>query len=139
MTDYIKREDAVRRIAVLIAAEAESDGYEDQPMENYIEYASEDLADIPSADVAPVRHGRWIIECASEDLADIPSADVAPVRHGRWIYEGNELVCSRCGGSVSFSRNNDGLALSGKAWALGIYCQTCGAKMDEGGNGWNLR
>lgn len=60
MSDYIKREDAVRRIAVLIAAEAESDGYEDQPMENYIEYASEDLADIPSADVAPVRHGRWI-------------------------------------------------------------------------------
>lgn len=59
--------------------------------------------------------------------------DVAPVRHGRWIYEGNELVCSRCGGSVSFSRNNDGLALSGKAWTLGIYCQTCGAKMDEGG------
>ena len=54
MTDYIKREDAVRRIAVLIAAEAESDGYEDQPMENYIEYASEDLADIPSADVVPV-------------------------------------------------------------------------------------
>ena len=54
MADYIKREDAARRIAVLIAAEAESDGYEDQPMENYIEYASEDLADIPSADVAPV-------------------------------------------------------------------------------------
>ena len=54
MSDYIKREDAVRRIAVLIAAEAESDGYEDQPMENYIEYASEDLADIPSADVVPV-------------------------------------------------------------------------------------
>ena len=56
MDDYIKREDAVRRIAVLIAAEAESDGCEDQPMDNYIEYASEDLADIPSADVAPVRH-----------------------------------------------------------------------------------
>lgn len=52
--DYIKREDAVRRIAVLMAAEAESDGCEDQPMDTYIEYASEDLADIPSADVAPV-------------------------------------------------------------------------------------
>lgn len=52
--DYIKREDAVRRIAVLMAAEAESDGCEDQPMDTYIEYASEDLADIPSADVVPV-------------------------------------------------------------------------------------
>ena len=60
MNDYIKREDAVRRIAVLMAAEAESYGCEDQPMDTYIEYASEDLADIPSADVAPVRHGRWI-------------------------------------------------------------------------------
>lgn len=67
------------------------------------------------------------------ELVKSKSADVAPVRHGRWIYEGNELVCSRCGGPVSFSRNNDGLALSGKAWVLGIYCQTCGAKMDEGG------
>ena len=114
MTDYIKREDAARVMAILMAAEAEADGYPDAPIDNYIEYAL-------------------------EDLEDIPSADVAPVRHGRWIYEGNELVCSRCGGSVSFSRNNDGLALSGKAWALGIYCQTCGAKMDEGGNGWNLR
>ena len=69
------------------------------------------------------------MDCLNEIY--VPSADVAPVRHGRWIYEGNELVCSRCGGPVSFSRNNDGLALSGKAWALGIYCQTCGAKMDE--------
>ena len=62
MSDYIKREDAVRRIAVLMAAEAESDGSEDQPMDTYIEYASEDLADIPPADVAPVvrcKDCRW--------------------------------------------------------------------------------
>ena len=66
MSDYIKREDAVRRIAVLMAAEAESDGCEDQPMDNYIEYASEDLADIPPADVVPVRHGHWEVIDAEE-------------------------------------------------------------------------
>ena len=78
--EYIKREDAVRRIAVLIAAEAESDGYEDQPMENYIEYASEDLADIPSADVAPVvrcKDCKWFnrFGCAIEmvDFTDRPT------------------------------------------------------------------
>ena len=80
MDDYIKREDAVKRIAVLIAAEAESDGYEDQPMENYIEYASEDLADVPSADVAPVRHAHWI--------------KISPAG----IYE-----CSECGKNVMTS------------------------------------
>ena len=54
MDDYIKREDAARVMAILMAAEAEADGYPDAPIDNYIEYASEDLADIPSADVAPV-------------------------------------------------------------------------------------
>lgn len=68
MTDYIKREDAVRRVAVLIAAEAESDGCEDQPMDNYIEYALEDLADIPSADVAPVVRCKDCVHCEKETM-----------------------------------------------------------------------
>ena len=60
MDDYIKRDDAARVMAILMAAEAEADGYPDAPIDNYIEYALEDLEDIPPADVAPVRHGRWI-------------------------------------------------------------------------------
>lgn len=59
----------------------------------------------------------------------IPAADVAPVRHGRWIPEicesvskRNRLIryrvysCSVCG------RNN--------GRAPPIYCPNCGAKMD---------
>lgn len=103
MTDYIKREDAVRRIAVLMAAEAESDGCEDQPMDNYIEYAV-------------------------EDLADIPSADVAPVRHGRWIESTTDLICSAC--ETVF---NDEIAWMCRGYTYGYprYCPYCGAKMDE--------
>ena len=36
-----------------------------------------------------------------DDLSDIPAADVAPVRHGRWnVVEGRRLdnaICSNCG------------------------------------------
>ena len=37
---------------------------------------------------------------AIEDLADIPSADVAPVRHGQWVKEKRDVLihwhCSAC-------------------------------------------
>ena len=52
-------------------------------------------------------------------------ADVNEIKVGRWVYAGDELVCSCCGGSVSFSKTRSG-------WILGRYCQTCGAKMDGG-------
>lgn len=103
MTDYIKREDAVRRIAVLMAAEAESDGCEDQPMDTYIEYASEDLADIPSADVAPVRHGRWmpLTDCSNEGI-----------------------YCSACHKKVYRAEYSNTMKMHSP------YCPNCGAKMD---------
>ncbi len=63
-------------------------------------------------------------------LNKIPAADVAPVRHGRWIdaypdIEPNPMfmygICSECGFEQGISKY-----LS--------YCPNCGAKMD-GGNG----
>ena len=47
-------DDAAKEMALLMATEAEADGYPDTPIDDYIEYALEDIADIPSADVAPV-------------------------------------------------------------------------------------
>ena len=49
------------------------------------------------------------------DLAELfreaKAADVAPVRHGRWIYKGDSdmWVCSRCGKGVN--ANPDGIDL----------------------------
>ena len=57
-----------------------------------------------------------------------PSADVAPVRHGRWIdtypyIEPNPMsmygICSECGFEQGISKYLN-------------YCPNCGAKMDGG-------
>ena len=37
-------------------------------------------------------------ETMVSDLRDMPAADVAPVRHGRWIDKGEYAVCTECGG-----------------------------------------
>ena len=62
-----------------------------------------------------------------------PAADVAPVRHGRWIedertYPGPGLknnLCSVCGEIAGSWK--EGLE-PGRKWA---YCPNCGARMDK--------
>ena len=62
----------------------------------------------------------------------IPAADVAPVRHGRWIeesdYDGDSIyVCSECGETWTLI---DGTPQDNNMH----YCPNCGAKMDGGKN-----
>lgn len=64
MSDYIKREDAIEAFDPL------------QRQDWYTPWIVETLEDLPSADVAPVRHGRW----------------VTTYRYGFPIWE-----CSECG------------------------------------------
>ena len=61
-----------------------------------------------------------------QDVVDAPAADVAPVRHGRWIdaypdIEPNPMfmygICSECGFEQGISKYLN-------------YCPNCGAKMD---------
>lgn len=86
---------------------------------------------------------------AIEDLADIPPADVAPVRHGHWIYEAHKenvnfrwnvtAECSECCDnrkevwSGFFPNVPDCIARdvalqSAKQIKLDNYCSNCGAK-----------
>ena len=66
-------------------------------------------------------------------ISQTPSADVAPVRHGRWIedertYPGPGLknnLCSACGEVAGAWK--EGLE-PGRKWA---YCPNCGARMDK--------
>ena len=62
-------------------------------------------------------------------LNDMPTADVAPVVHGRWIGAplcGNDNCrCSACG-----SWHNIHVNLRGET--MQKYCPECGAKMDRG-------
>ena len=70
-------------------------------------------------------------------LLGTKTADVAPVRHGRWIedertYPGPGLknnLCSACGEVAGAWK--EGLE-PGRKWA---YCPNCGAKMDRKENG----
>ena len=61
-----------------------------------------------------------------QSISDMPAADVAPVRHGRWIdaypdIEPNPMfmygICSECGFEQGISKYLK-------------YCPDCGAKMD---------
>ena len=62
---------------------------------------------------------------AIEDLADIPAAKVAPVRHGYWIEQCQESLysCSACGTewiTIEGTPKENGMD----------FCPHCGAKMD---------
>ena len=59
------------------------------------------------------------------DIKGMKAADVAPVRHGRWVNANSrpktyERRCTACGGRAYFC----GIGCSYK------YCPNCGAKMD---------
>lgn len=64
---------------------------------------------------------------ALEVISDFPAADVAEVRHGRWIRQPSEIsgldveFCSECGQGMN-ERN--------QFWNA-KYCPHCGARMDE--------
>lgn len=104
MAEYIKRDAAIREIEQI----------------NPVDYGA----------MWDYEAHHWAGEClrdCKEAIDSIPTADVAPVVHGRWSDAGfGELpkhapygwACSVCGG-ISF--NNEY-----------IYCPNCGAKMEGG-------
>lgn len=67
---------------------------------------------------------------AKQVIDNIPTADVAPVVHSRWIAVNNPnfspfdnscefiYLCNNCGNGNGMSKNSN-------------YCPVCGAKMDE--------
>lgn len=64
---------------------------------------------------------------------DLPSNDVEPVRHGRWIEENpldapycRLIMCSECGKTFIVSSN-----IPYEDWVEGRnFCYSCGARMD---------
>lgn len=69
-------------------------------------------------------------ECTGKDceIPYIPAADVAPVRHGRWVFDhmtGERAYyadCSECGNRKHF--------VDQEAVQKEKYCPNCGAKME---------
>ena len=59
-------------------------------------------------------------------IMDYKTADVAPVRHGRWIDKGEYAVCTECG--VWSGTQYDGVE---PIPLMTQFCPNCGAKMDR--------
>lgn len=69
----------------------------------------------------------YLPEMSEKEFDEFPTADVAPVVHGRWIKDAflsddvnNAEKCSQCGELIGWFGN------------LPNYCPNCGAKMDRG-------
>ena len=100
MAEYIEREALMRRIKEIHCAECDS------------------------------YHGVRCRACWVDDTLDYidsePAADVAPVRHGRWIDKGEYAVCTECGGRSGTQYDGvEPIPLTTQ------FCPNCGAKMDE--------
>ena len=82
-------------------------------------------------------NGKSICAARKDELAAIPAADVAPVRHGRWLKIEERMVlaynthftmtitsetCSECNVRSGF--------LGKKGYVKDNSCPNCGAKMD---------
>lgn len=73
--------------------------------------------------------------CMADDLeaaVDKLTADVAPVRHGRWIWDDEAyLRCSECTQKAPVTQPYEDEPMSHAT----NYCPYCGAKMDGENNG----
>ena len=117
--DYIKREDAKDAVINVVGRESiaryldemskhfstKDNDYYDALMD-----AEDAIDDLPSADVAPVRHGMWV------DVDRMQMHDL----HGVLTW-GNSFMCTEC----SFKT----FAVEGHM-AQYRYCPNCGARMD---------
>ena len=60
------------------------------------------------------------------EINGIPAADVAPVRHGRWIDKGEYEVCTECGGRSG--TQYDGVE---PIPLMTQFCPNCGENMES--------
>lgn len=99
MSDYIDRLDAIIAVNGVLA--------------NHIPTLLPQYEDIP-------------LECARA-IMKIPSAEVEPVKRGKWIYDDQfhwyRASCSECG----YKRVTD---IKAEKWNGWKYCPNCGAKME---------
>lgn len=103
MSDYIDRQAAIKAVYSIHPIDTEFEGVMLDRID--VRYVLESL---PSADVAPVRHGRWV----EENPLDAPNCRL--------------IKCSECGKSFIVPTN-----VPYADWIDGRnYCYGCGARMD---------
>lgn len=73
-----------------------------------------------------ISDGEYCGYCTEDiNLSSIPAADVAPVRHGKWIrlQHSGTIVCGNCGRNIRKNHGNDYADFE-------PYCPSCGSLMD---------
>ena len=70
----------------------------------------------------------WCGKAAFDKVKEIPAADVAPIKRGRWLKRDDmpwivECKCSVCG-YADYPTKSD------RYWFERNYCPNCGAKME---------
>ena len=118
MSEYINREAAIRALL------------NDAPEQ--VGYSREDAADcvryMDAADVAPVRHGRWILEAHDERVNYRWSVTA---ECSECCYEQKEIWAGFFPGVPPYIARGAAL-VSAESVKLSNYCPNCGAKMDGG-------
>lgn len=118
MAEYIERGTAIAKLTALEVAKPSATMADAKRL----------LADMPTSDVAPVVHGRWILEAHDERV------------NYRWNVTAE---CSECCDeqkeiwagffpNVPPSIARDAALVSAESVKLSNYCPNCGAKMDGG-------
>lgn len=113
MIDYIKREDAMELINKCVShtsPKAEAMDFRHGEM-NGLNWAYDIIEAMPSADAAPVRHGKWNAHGEQVTMYDIKGN----------LSWGNWFVCTDCGFATT--------AIEGHITQY-KYCPACGARMD---------
>ena len=125
MAEYIEREAAIAKCREIAACEWNHRASPVSWADAYEQFA-EDIEEIPTADVAPARHARWILEAHDERV------------NYRWNVTAE---CSECcnekkeiwAGFFAYivpSIARSVALTSAKRVKLSNYCPNCGAKMD---------
>jgi hypothetical protein len=94
-------------------------------MDEYIK--KEKVLNILCTVSAPTPTESWIVEKCIEKVNEVDTADVAPVRHARWVYDSytERYRCSNCEAYQPYDESSGYLDY----WDCD-YCPICGARMD---------
>ena len=125
MAEYIEREAISEEIRKYYYKNPPNSSYE-EGFDRGLDRAQRAILDAPAADVAPVRHGRWLLQANNERT------------NCRWNVTAE---CSECCDErkeiwAGFFPNvpdflaRDVAVESAKSVKLSNYCPNCGAKMD---------
>ena len=121
MSDYIKREDVMELLDMLL------EHYHDTGVEVIKHTAAIAPKEFHISEEDDIADFNFEIDAWKKDFSNIPPADVAPVRHGRWkpfdrTWGRSVFTCTECGDAMDVPTE--------MGEPIFDYCPNCGARMD---------